>query len=276
MFSTRFSEKNTFLTEKQETQRSPIRPVEVSYVSEDATDATDGYMFNFPIRWSSNSSTTKAIGLRRMKYTPCAATLSFYIGLTYGVTGYTTTNVNKTFTSQNTLEEIIADLNDSCSGYLDEAKNLKYSLSIIYYPSTAKAEIKFNVENLTESQSVSVNNFSITFTSADYANQFRYIFNQETDTTDIISAGGTGIITFTNVWNRQDLYFHSSFSDSTRQLIGCNNDFWYSPSVFYPAALNSDRFTLRFTQDTTKSIIPRHGVLLVQFSLIFNYNNFLD
>ncbi len=276
MFSTRFQQKNTFLTEKQETQRSPIRPVEVSYVSEDATDATDGYMFNFPIRWSSNSSTTKAIGLRRLKYTPCAATLSFYIGLTYDDTAYTTTTISKTFTSQNTLEEIIADLNNSCIGYLDEDEKLKYNLSIIYTPSTATAEIKFYVENLEDENLTEVDNFSITSSSVDLTNQFRYIFNQETGTTDSISTEGSGIITLTNVWNRQDLYFHSSFSDSTRQLIGCNNDFWYSPSVFYPAALNSDRFTLRFTQDTTKSIIPRHGVLLVQFSLIFNYNNFLD
>ena len=33
-----------------------------------------------------------------------------------------------------------------------------------------------------------------------------------------------------NVWNRKQAFFHTSFSNCNRRYIGCNNDFWSSPT----------------------------------------------
>lgn len=259
------------LTEKQSTHRSPMRPVEVSYVSSDATEVPEGYQFNFPVGWTSQQSTNKMIGLRRLKYTPCAATISFWVTFTYYSTTLSTTSLYKTYTSQNTLEEIIADLNNTFKGsFTYGSSTIPYSLVFKYEPSTQVVTVVLNVNEVEHD-----GDFTIKFeANTTYGKQFRHIFNQREASTDITSV--SNVITFTDVWNRQDLYFHSSFSDSTRQIIGVNGDFWEEPSVYYPAALNSNRFTIRFTQDTVTSIVPRYGVMLVQFCLIFNYLKFLD
>ena len=71
-------------------------------------------------------------------------------------------------------------------------------------------------------------------------------------------------LTFTNVWNRDSFYCHASFSDSPKQIIGINKDFWQTPSVFYEHSDNSNDFNIYFTTDTKHRIIPRNGVLLLQ------------
>ena len=80
-------------------------------------------------------------------------------------------------------------------------------------------------------------------------------------------------LTFENVWNRDSFYCHASFSDSPKQIIGINKDFWPTPSVFYAPSDNSNDFNVYFTTDTVHRILPRNGVMLIQLSYIFNYTN---
>ena len=76
---------------------------------------------------------------------------------------------------------------------------------------------------------------------------------------------------FSNVWNRDTFYCHASFSDSPKQIIGINHDFWQTPSVFYEHSDNSNDFNIYFTTNTVNRILPRNGVMLIQLSYIFNY-----
>jgi hypothetical protein len=109
-----------------------------------------------------------------------------------------------------------------------------------------------------------------------YKKEFLKLFNQELtkeNVDDLYRTRGVGELEFHNVWNRDSFYCHASFSDSPKQIIGINHDFWYSPSVFYEHSDNSNDFNVYFTTDTVHRILPRNGVMLIQLSYIFNYAN---
>ena len=109
-----------------------------------------------------------------------------------------------------------------------------------------------------------------------YKKNFAFLFNQEwnkksCDEFADLKDNERTQLTFTNVWNRDSFYCHASFSDSPKQIIGINHDFWYTPSVFYEHSDNSNDFNVYFTTDTVHRILPRNGVMLIQLSYIFNY-----
>ncbi len=290
------------LTEKQETNRAPTKPVEVSYVNADSHLDSNGYWFNFPNRWGSHPSMGKAIGLRRLQYTPCmtafTADFSIEARLTDDDYAWTRTGtVNKYYTSKNTLDEILDDLQTTLTDLAAtliandddaeadaeedaeenveedaEAKFAKADIAVSCHYDGSNVVISCTDRTYADEDVVPLK-FILAFDSLEEKNSFLKIFNQEeaTDNTAIESTSD-GTLTYTGAWNRQDLYFHASFSDATRQIIGSNGDFWPEPSVYYAAALNSDRFALKYSQDTSTYIIPRYGTLFMQFSLVFNYN----
>ena len=109
-----------------------------------------------------------------------------------------------------------------------------------------------------------------------YRKEFLKLFNQELTKSNVDNLLGKGVVymtelKFNNVWNRDSFYCHASFSDSPKQIIGINHDFWYTPSVFYEHSDNSNDFNVYFTTDTVHRILPRNGVMLIQLSYIFNY-----
>ncbi len=182
--------------------------------------------------------------------------------------------VDMKITSSNTLSETLHSLQTNMSF---TASNVTYTTHFIYDSDTLTCTIKV--------RDASNNTYPFRFIFAESLNQnvdnFLKIFNQKiyedepdgSNKNDYIEECVLDTLTFYNVWNREDLYFHSSFSDSTRQIIGVNGDMWPDANVYYGGNLNSDDFTVRFTQDTVTRVVPRHGVLLIQFSLIYNYEN---
>jgi hypothetical protein len=113
-------------------------------------------------------------------------------------------------------------------------------------------------------------------TRAFYKKEFLKLFNQEItkeNVDELYRTTEVDELIFHNVWNRDSFYCHASFSDSPKQIIGINHDFWYSPSVFYEHSDNSNDFNVYFTTDTVHRILPRNGVMLIQLSYIFNYAN---
>ena len=112
-----------------------------------------------------------------------------------------------------------------------------------------------------------------------YKVEFLKLFNQAVTKTNVDNlwalrnASNIVTLTFDNVWNRDSFYCHASFSDSPKQIIGINHDFWSTPSVFYDYSDNSNDFNVYFTTDTVHRILPRNGVMLIQISYIFNYQN---
>ena len=74
-----------------------------------------------------------------------------------------------------------------------------------------------------------------------------------------------------NVWNRKQLFFHASFSNCNRKYIGCNKDFWTTPTKLF-LVNNQTEFDLHFTTDGKQRITPRHSSFIVELIYAFNTN----
>ena len=60
-----------------------------------------------------------------------------------------------------------------------------------------------------------------------------------------------------NVWDRINLNYHASFSQTRNKLIGRNNDHWDTPNKrFIVPGGDQDQFYLRFTTDGKHNILP--------------------
>ena len=114
------------LKESQLTQRASRRPCEYNYTNADIArqnaQPSDGYQFEYPVNWTGDPSRNKVIGLRRINYIATAVNLAFEFKIHYEkevtVDDATTTveddeiiPIVAYYTSENTFEECIADIN---------------------------------------------------------------------------------------------------------------------------------------------------------------------
>ena len=81
--------------------------------------------------------------------------------------------------------------------------------------------------------------------------------------------------TFDDVWDREVLQAHASFSDNNRGFIGLNGDFYEKPSVLYEPPTNSSNFSVWFTTDGHHRILLRYCRFFVGLCFIRNYNTSL-
>ena len=285
------------LKETQLTLRASRRPVEYNYTNSDvehitSTSPYDGYQFEYPVNWTGDPSTKKVIGIRRISYKPTSVNPVCQIELT---NSETTINLVYTFTEQNTFEEIInmivVDINSELTKQQSTGElPTRIQCVLDYDKDNAKVKLKF-IDILAPTNplpfvlyfpigSDSEYNGTDAHYKADkyihYKAEFLKLFNQpitKANIDKIHSYTTTPIneLSYDNVWNRDTFYCHASFSDSPKQIIGINKDFWPAPSVFYDYSDNSNDFNIYFTTDTQHRILPRNGVMLIQLSYIFNY-----
>ena len=78
---------------------------------------------------------------------------------------------------------------------------------------------------------------------------------------------------YENVWDRGYIEFHATFSDSKRQFIGVNNEFYYKPSLLFKAPKDGSVFNIRFTTDGKTPILPRYCRFIIQLCFVINYKN---
>ena len=276
------------LKERQLTFRASRRPVEYNYTNADIhhvdTEPHTGYQFEYPLKWSGDQSTQKVIGIRRISYKPTSIDLA----VRFIVSGMNL-DLILVFTDQNTFEEcinkLVVELNE-----LLIANNSQIRAISSYKKELGTIELRF--DNDTNYVSFNVD-FPFGYDSVydgtqdmyndeqyiHYKVEFLKLFNQAVTKTNVDNlwalrnASNIVTLTFDNVWNRDSFYCHASFSDSPKQIIGINHDFWSTPSVFYDYSDNSNDFNVYFTTDTVHRILPRNGVMLIQISYIFNYQN---
>ena len=272
---------------------------------------SDGYQFEYPVNWTGDPSTNKVIGLRRISYKPTSVNLAFEfkVKLTDAVpavtdpsTGtetspavpatYLTVPISAVYTSENTFEEALAEITTTVNKAIVDGSVANIRPNIAYYKDDGRFIIRFENTAYVPGAGDPVYSFELKFTSgldslynpanADdwqyldvtyYKREFLKLFNQQINKSSIDALHNfNGVeLGYDNVWNRDTFYCHASFSDSPRKIIGINKDFWPTPSVFYEYSDNSNDFNIYFTTDTVKRILPRHGVLLIQISYIFNY-----
>ena len=277
------------LKEKQLTVRATKRPVEYNYTNADIhhqdTTPADGYQFEYPVNWTADQSTNKVIGIRRIVYKPTSLDIMFSIhidGKTISLPAYV-------FTDQNTFEECInritVDINEELS-----QQSIAYTCITRYDKNTGDFDLFF--EDAQHNQIMFRLDFNWGYDEMydgsdekykeekyiHYKSEFLKLFNHIPSKNNIdyiwdFSKNTYAHLEFSTVWNRDSFYCHASFSDSPKQIIGINNDFWPTPSVFYAPGDNSNDFNVYFTTDTVHRILPRNGVMLIQLSYIYNYTN---
>ena len=278
------------LKEKQLTYRATRRPIESNYTNADIhdivnTDPHRGYQFEYPVNWTGDQSINRVIGIRRISYKPSSIDLA--VSFRVEDSEIISLPVVLVFTDQNTFEEcinrLIIELNDQLTAQDSAVRCVGQ-----YDKDLGTFKMRFDDGQMYKNFRIDFNyggDFGYTGSDADYNDpnrihykaEFLKLFNQQITKENIDTLWGyrqiynMSQLSFTNVWNRDSFYCHASFSDSPKQIIGINHDFWPTPSVFYDYSDNSNDFNIYFTTDTTHRILPRNGVMLIQLSYIFNY-----
>ena len=280
------------LKEHQLTNRASRRPIESNYTNADIHDIVNtephrGYQFEYPVNWTGDQSINKVIGIRRISYKPSSIDLAVSFRVDDPDLDELVLDLVLVFTDQNTFEEcinrLIVELNDQLT-----AQNSAIRCVGQYDKDLGTFKMRFDNGNSYRSFRIEFNYGGDSgYNGSDahykdpnrihYKAEFLKLFNQQITKENIDTLWGyrqavemTGL-TFNNVWNRDSFYCHASFSDSPKQIIGINHDFWPTPSVFYDYSDNSNDFNIYFTTDTTHRILPRNGVMLIQLSYILNY-----
>ena len=278
------------LKERQLTTRATRRPIEYNYTNADTSAISEphrGYQFEYPVNWTGDQSTQKVIGIRRISYKPTSIDLAVTFRVNDGEAGEVDLNLVLVFTDQNTFEEcinrIVVELNEQLVAAGTETRCIvqynkdlgTFKLRFDNGDSYRSFRIEFNygLDSVYDGTDAHYNDPE----HVHYKAEFLKLFNQPItkENVDILwgyrEADEMRTLTFNNVWNRDSFYCHASFSDSPKQIIGINHDFWMQPSVFYDYSDNSNDFNVYFTTDTVHRILPRNGVMLIQLSYIFNY-----
>ena len=277
------------LKERQLTVRASRRPIEYNYTNADIhninSDPSEGYQFEYPVNWTGDQSINRVIGIRRISYKPSSIDLAVTFKVEDG--GIISLPVVLVFTDQNTFEEcinrLILELNEQlelkqsntrCIGqYNKELGTFKMRFDDGTKYRNFKIEFNYGNDYGYDGSDDHYNNPD----RIHYKSEFLKLFNQQITKENIDKLWGyrqinnMTTLTYSNVWNRDSFYCHASFSDSPKQIIGINHDFWPTPSVFYDYSDNSNDFNIYFTTDTIHRILPRNGVMLIQLSYIFNY-----
>ena len=250
------------------------------------TTPHDGYQFEYPVNWAGDPSKNKVIGIRRINYKPTSVDIAVRFKVSYGGGTYKF-DAALVFTDQNSFEECISRLTKEINDTISILETLNIAMVSAYNKETGDFTLRFT--DGTANPPV----FKIEFpvggdaeydaseakydeNHTHYRKEFLKLFNQDLTKGNVDNLWGYGQVyteelTFNNVWNRDSFYCHASFSDSPKQIIGINRDFWQTPSVFYEHSDNSNDFNVYFTTDTVHRILPRNGVMLIQLSYIFNY-----
>ena len=255
--------------ENQLTYRESQMFIEENYTNLDI-ESRDNYnmVFKYPQRWIESPSQNKVVGIRRLNIipTPHVYKLTFHVVKPSSVTGtgprdrYITFNI----TQDNNLHEVLTHIcNDLSNGF----GNYKFDY---VYDNSGKLTLKCTYES--DATAATPVNFSIYSENDKDIEEFLKFLNQEVnDTNKSILTTNSNNKTFNNVWDREYLEFHASFSDSKRGFIGINKDFYYKPSIIYPSPTNEFTFSIRFTTDGKNNINILYSRFIIQLTFIYNY-----
>ena len=155
---------------------------------------------------------------------------------------------------------ILAHVLSLCSKYYNYSDDGTLEL---YMKDTNNDDVDFSI------------NFDVDFGSLDTGDSidgFLRFLNQDiTEENKSILTSSTPIKTFKNVWDREYLEFHASFSDSKRRFIGIKGDFYEKPSVLYNSPTDGSTFNVKFTSDGVHPIYPKYCRFIIQLCFVYNY-----
>ncbi len=272
------------LSEKQFNSKSTYDAFDEIYTNfdlsvEDKYTAKDGYPFDYPIRWLNDPSMNKRIAIRRLDAIPSTHSFSLTFKVAYDEgedlkdgdygkikeDGYW---YKKALVDITEYDNLIKVLNYLCNQFKYYTVNDKTGgLNYVYG----------NDDNILKLVFLDSNNDPYPFeiiddNDNDSVRDFLAFLNQDiTDETVNYCNNSSLVKEFHDVWNRDRLHFHASFSTSRRKFIGKRGDFYQNLSLLYPPPSNESTFYIHFTSNGVKKILLLYCEFDVQLCFIVNY-----
>ena len=269
-------------SEKQLTTKATTDTFDEIYTNYDVSVneeylAQSGYPFDYPTRWLNDPSQNKRIAIRRLDVTP--STHSFTLTVTASDNGKA---YEGTATIDVTHEDSLIKVLNFMSATFSKTENdgtVTMGLTYEYNVNTNELTLCFikrsnysYYEKLKFSITAGVDKDHDGFN--DEIKDFLQFLNQPVND-DIRRelSEFTYKKTFTEVWSRDRIHFHASFSTSRRKFIGKRGDFYQNLSLLYPPPTNESTFYIRFTSNGMKNILIRYCEFDIQLCFIVNYKN---
>ena len=263
--------------EYQFTNNASKRVFEEVYIDEDmpnerANASNGSYMLRVPELFASDLSQEKAISPRRIMCEPKSH--AFLVAVRYYEASDENTVIGTTepmafnFTSANSLEDSLnymraqleyKDDNDPCTlNYNYDKINGNLRILALHKGNPAKFRfICFDYENYN----------SLWQLLNQTGNPFGSVQNDPSQY-NVASTAPTTQIQLSNVWSREPLYVHATFSSSKRHYLCRTGDFWFKPSKYYYDNITNNEFYIYFTTDGSHFIIPYDAIKVVELCFI--------
>ena len=261
------------LSEKQFNSKATSDAFDEIYSNHDISvnddyNAGQGYPFDYPTRWLNDPSMNKRIAIRRLNVVPSSHSFSLRITAQDQTTW--THDENIEVTKYDTLLKVMGhmknmycqttDANDfRKSQFMFQYDTANNKLTMNFFSVRSNANCKFKITAAPEKDTEELNDF------------LRFLNQEPNDANRAILTTPSTEKVFYEVWDRDALQFHASFSTSKRKFIGLRNDFYMIPSVLYPAPTNESTFFIRFTSNGTKNILLRYCDFCIQLCFIVNF-----
>ena len=256
------------------TKNSTDLPWEDNFNEEDAISFNNGvYTFQHPLRFTSNPSQKKQIGLRRIRVTPRSADLNLNIAITKIENGIPKTQAEGTLHAHYTDEDKLPAILKMLEGSFVQKDTEQPDYTLRFEYDDIKREVAVYAEDGVEMYGIDMLSESNEEDLIDLA----YLFNKEfnTEFRDMLTGYmNHEYVLITDVWDRDvgNIYIHSSFSDQKRQFMAMNFDQQKEISIMFTHH-GSDEFHIWFTLLGKKRIILNGVDILLQLCYICNYDD---
>lgn len=267
---------SNYKTEAQFTNRQSTKLVyEEVYFNKDMTisnyNYNSGYELRYPQFFTANPSQDKSIAPRRVEVIPSAH--QFRLCISFRDEEGQEHSTNQFFLIDalqgNTTQEILNLIreNSICTN-----NGITYGLRSIYDKTTG--QLHFEGVDITNLKAVE---FRFMCPSKDDYNHFWMFLNQIGEPFTNIAINNyykqDSLIylysyELNNVWNRESLYVHTSFSNSQHHYMCLSTDYWEKPSKLFYGNVNDNAFFIYFTTDGVNKIIPYYANKLVELSFV--------
>ena len=264
-----------------------------------------GWNLKYPSQFSINHSKDKSIAPRRTLLEPLEYYLKFRVAYYYEdnsdeynplygqeLTQYMEGYVNKYMT----LKEFLNIMVDQTTIYYEDDNgnpdktNPRFKLDYTYNKATG--QLKFSPKYKPDPEPPEPGQliiytdckFCFLFDTTFDKSAFVELFNQKTDSKEInnicrklkeLNYGWPDIEPYTapettieNVWNRDILYLHASFSNSKRHYLCFSNEFWERPSKIFLDNTYGSEFTVYYTTDGIHRLDPLYAHKLIELSFV--------
>ena len=279
-------------SEKQFNRTSTVDSFDEIYTNHDVSAvnsyiADSGYPFEFPARWLNDPSMNKRIAIRRLDVIPTAH--SFHLRMSSHVPPISDeendptlriTNAKINITEYDNLIKVLAHICESLSSYNISLE--AYERRLLFEYDETRNYLKMWCEGTDNTFSTTFRLFGGIMNTDeggdvdDDLKDFLRFLNQDTSE-DMVNylKSDTEKKEFYNVWSRDRLYIHASFSTSRRKYIGKRGDFYPVMNLLYPLPSNESTFSIFFTSDGQRTILIRYCNFDIQFCFITNYKKSL-